>query len=227
VVEAEAGGEGPVDEEGFADDVAGGDRAPGAGIVAVAGVIAHEQVGIRAVGVDGVGIWKQGREVGAADEFAGQGAVHVTRVLIDLRRLLGIKSVNFIKMWRGGIEPVAIDDEVTVIADLNAFAGEDGEALNEVFIGFVDLGAESGKDGDITALGFAKIVAQTVHQQMITGADAKADDVFAFFIFTTIEEQPCVVTEVVIAVVGWEPEGVPFAGEFDLLVEADDGAGPG
>lgn len=61
---AEPSGDRPIDEEGFADDILGRKRSPGARVGTVAGVVAHDHVGVIRVVENGfrVGeIWRQVR----------------------------------------------------------------------------------------------------------------------------------------------------------------------
>ena len=69
--------------------------------------------------------------VGLVLENTGQDrAIHVAGVVAVARRLLGIKGIDVLEMRHGGVEPLAVDDQVAVVADLDAFTAQGDQAFD-------------------------------------------------------------------------------------------------
>src|ERR1019366_8359849 len=177
VAPAEARGQRPIDEEGFADDIAGGKRPPRARVETVAGVVAHDYVGINHLTIAGHGIGHLKKPVGengllirkigceldvrlrVDPVIVRDGVVQMAGELALARRLVGIEAIDIFEMRRAGVEPLAVDAQVPVIADLHMIAGEGDEPLDVklILLHARMLNALGFKHGDFAELRFAEI----------------------------------------------------------------------
>lgn len=88
-----------------------------------------------------------------------------------MRWFIGIEAIDIFKVRRRGIQPLAVDEEMPVVADLHAFAGLHHHALDVKLILRESLDAFGFKHDDFAALRLAEIVSEPVHEQVVARAD--------------------------------------------------------
>ena len=109
-----------------------------------------------------------------------------------LRFAVGIKTIDALEVRRGGVEPLAVDAEMAVVADLDFFVRQGDEPFDVKLIlrhrihqVVARVGIENPlrlEHDDFAAFRLAEIVSQPVHEQMIARIHAEFDDVVAFVI---------------------------------------------
>ena len=82
-------------------------------------------------------------------------------------------------MRRGGVEPLAVDDQVPVVAELDALAAQGHQAFDVELVLRQAVDAFGFEHDDFAALGRAEVVGQPVNEEMVAGADPEFDDVLA------------------------------------------------
>lgn len=81
----------------------------------------------------------------------------------------------------GSIEPFAVDDEMTIVANLNLFVTHGDHALNVELVIAQAVYAFGFEHNDFTAFGVAEIIGEAVHKQMVAAGDLYFIEGFAGF----------------------------------------------
>jgi len=174
---AESFGKWPVNEEGFSDDVFGWEVAPVAGIEAVHGVVAHDDV-IAFGNLDAVAFADEERHI----------AIHMAGVMVGSSGFFGVEGIDFFEVWRGTVETLAVDHKMPVSADFHVFTAEANEAFDVELIrrnvpktGFTPFfgNAFRFEDNDLPARRRTEIVFDAVHKEMVAGLNFEPDEFFA------------------------------------------------
>src|ERR1039457_2790869 len=139
-----------------------------------------------------------------------------------------IKAIHIFKMWRGGVQPLAVDNEMPVIADLHMVARQYRQPLDVKFIlrhlvysKRIQIRDSFGfEDDDFAASGLAKIVGDPVHEQMITRVDLEFHHVVALVIRISWE-QAGARHEALLAIIRREPDRVLDAADHKRLPDVE------
>lgn len=169
---AEAGGDGPIDEEGFSNDVSLGQWTPITGVPTVDSVVAENDVmpGWHFEGVLG------GAKVAAVIVWLED----VAAVLAFVRGRAGIEAIDVFKVRHGSVEAMAVDADMAVGANGNGVAGQADEAFDVEFVLGKAVDAPGFEDDDLTPVGLAKIICDSIDEEVVAGDFLHEDNGFAF-----------------------------------------------
>src|SRR5580658_4099778 len=154
----------------------------------------------------------------------------MSRPLTVARGQLGIETINIFKMRCRRVQSMAVNDEMTVIANADFFAGQTDETLdvkfivgNVVSIPLVSRNPSGFKDNGISARRLVKIVAQTVNEQMVSGGHPQFDDIVALMENPSLQNPRTISQRVYplrwFAVIRRKPERVFNAGKRECLLD--------
>src|SRR5215469_10301384 len=114
----------------------------------------------------------------------------------------------------GGVQPLSVDDEVAVVADLNAFAAEPDKAFdvklvtgNAVAVTGRFRNSLGFEYDDLSAFGWAEIVSQPIDEKMVAGGHFHFHNVFAFA-EELVGRKARALFERERAIIGREPNGI-------------------
>ena len=90
-----------------------------------------------------------------------------------------IKGINQFKGMIRGVKTLVVDDQMTIVTNLNFFVGQPGQALDVEQILLKVFDVFCFKNDNFSTVGFAEIIGQPVDQQVIPRLSAHLDNVIS------------------------------------------------
>lgn len=138
---------------------------------------------------DGVFVREQGGE-SVFPVFFGDLFIDVAGVMVFAGRFVGIKAVDFFEMRGGGVQAVAVDADMAVIADLYSFSAEGDKAFDVVGIGDEDghaaidteepVDVVGTKDDDLPAFRASEVVGELIDEESVPAVNTELEHRLAF-----------------------------------------------
>src|SRR5262249_4219522 len=104
--------------------------------------------------------------------------IDMARVLAFPRGLLRIKAINLFEMRHGGIQTLAVNEQMAVVTDLDLFTAHCHHAFDVELVLPQALNPFGFKHNDLATFGGPEIVCNPVHEQVVSSHYLQFHNVF-------------------------------------------------